>query len=97
VARDWNNLEVVREDIFERMGAFGTNVAQFPYSETRELREGKLIWTVDIHIKVIRQTEFELTGEGETLMEALRRVYLGLNSQTNLRRATTASFVALPA
>jgi hypothetical protein len=86
VARDWNNLEAVREDIFERMDAFGENIAQFPYSETREWRIDGSVWTVDIHIKVLRQVEFELTGEGATLGEALRRVYLGLNSQSNIRR-----------
>jgi hypothetical protein len=86
VARDWNNLEAIRKDIFKRMETFGENVAPFPYSETREWRIDGSVWTVDIHIKVLREVEFELTGEGPTLGEALRRVYLGLNSQTNLRR-----------
>ena len=94
MARDWNNLEDVRKDIFERMKNFGDNIATFPYCETQErLETGKTIWTVDIHVRVKRLVEFQLTGEGETLAEALRRVYLGLNSEANLRRnASTAAF-----
>lgn len=92
MARDWNDTRAVQEDILSRMQAFGKNVAPIPYTETMEYREEKgHFWTVDIHVKVHRLVEFDLTGEGPTLADALRCVYLGLNSEANLRRTNGAA------
>ena len=99
MARDWNNTPAVREDILNRMAKFGENIAEFPLTQTLERRDGKLVWVVDIHIKVARLVEFDLTGEGDTLAEALRKVYLGLNSQANLYRNVIHgnTYTAVPA
>ena len=87
MARDWTDTHSVREDILKRMRAFGENIAPIPYASALEYGEdGSEHWVVDIHVKVRRAVEFDLTGEGKTLADALRCVYLGLNSEANLRR-----------
>lgn len=92
MARDWNDTRAVQADILKRMEAFGSNVAPIPYTETMEYREGEgYYWIVDIHVKVRRTVEFDLSAEAQTLAEALRCVYLGLNSEANLRRTNGAA------
>lgn len=86
MARDWSNTRAVRDDILERMARFGENIAEFPFTETLERRLDGLMWVVDLHVKVIRSVEFDLTAEGRTLAEALRKAYLGLNSEIGLRK-----------
>lgn len=86
MARDWNDTHVVRDDILKRMAAFGDNIAPIPYAAALENRDEGPTWVVDIHVKVKRVIEFDLSAEGKTLAEALRCIYLGLNSEVNLRR-----------
>lgn len=82
MARDWTDTKSIRESIFERMEAYGDNVAEVPFSMYQQREEGNILkWVVDIHVKIKRVTEFEITGEGLTLSEALRRAYLGLNNE----------------
>lgn len=90
MARDWKNTDAVRQDILTRMASFGENIAEFPLAMTMELRNGKPWWVVDIHIRVRRTIEFDLTGEGEELHVAMRRAYLGLNSEGHLRQVHAA-------
>jgi len=84
MARDWERTSLVILDILERMKQFGTNVAPFPFCITQEIRDGKVVWCVDIHVRVRRKTEFDISTEGETVTEALRAAYLGLNSPTGV-------------
>lgn len=86
VARDWADTNETRKGILARMAAFGENVAAFPYSETMEYRETGKVWVVDIHVKVRRSVEFDISAERPDLHEALRCVYLGLNNEMNYRR-----------
>ena len=96
MARNWENHDSVRAGIHDRMARFGMNHAQYPYVETQELREGQTLWSVDIHVKVNRECDFELFGEAPTLSEALRRVYLGLNNEVSLRRNARQGLDAIP-
>lgn len=74
------------------MTKFGNNVAPVPLSMTEEYRDGRIVWVVDIHIKVRRVTEFDISTEGETLSDALRAAYLGLNNELGLlNRAARAN------
>lgn len=92
MARDWNDTEAVRRDILDRMDRYGQNVADVPFAQTLECRDGKKVWIVDIHVKVRRTTEFEISGEGDTLADALRRAYLALNNEPMvLSRAETTN------
>jgi hypothetical protein len=91
VARDWE-ISSTLADLRLRMDRFGDNVAPVPISLTMEFRDGKVLWCVDIHVKVLRQTEFDISTEGPTLSAALRAAYLGLNNEQELlRRASRAN------
>lgn len=82
MARDWTDTKAIREAILDRMDLYGENVAAVPFSMYQERDHGNILkWVVDIHVKVRRVTEFEITGEGPTCGEALRRAYLALNNQ----------------
>jgi hypothetical protein len=91
MARDWSNEQTVRADIFKRMNAYGLNIAPVPYSCVVERRGEAMVWVVDLHVKVKRVTEFEVTGEGATLEEALRRAYLSLNNERMIRSRAAAT------
>lgn len=86
MARDWRDTDAVRTDIFKRMAAFGENVAPIPYAACLENRLDGPTWVVDIHVKVRRLVEFDISAEGQELHEALRRIYLGLNNEMTYRR-----------
>lgn len=68
------------------MAQFGTNSADLPIAMTLELREEGRVWVVDIHIRVRRVTEFDISTEDVLLSKALRGAYLGLNNHTGLVR-----------
>lgn len=88
MARDWDNTELVQDAIFRRMGKYGENVADIPYTVYQERREDGLWWLVQIHVKVPRVTEFDIEGEGRTVAEAMRSAYLALNNEPmTLQRA----------
>jgi hypothetical protein len=94
LARDWEVSNTLA-DLKARMARFGVNVAPVPISMVEEYDPGRgMIWVVDIHIKVYRKTEFDISVEGKTLSEALRRAYLGLNNELGLlERADRANRV----
>ena len=81
MARDWSDTEGVRKDILHRMAMHGINIATVPFAETLERVGDEHLWTVDIHVKVARKTEFDISTVGETLAEALRRAYLSLSHE----------------
>lgn len=83
MARDWEPFSTLI-DIRTRMSHFGKNIAPFPLCISEELRDGKTVWIVDLHVKVYRVTEFDITSEGDTLGAALRGAYLGLNNERGL-------------
>ena len=60
------------------------------------LPDGTLIWTVDIHVLIPAVVEYDLSAQGATLAEALRRTYLGLNNEQALRRNALISSVGTP-
>lgn len=92
MARDWDDIELVQDAIFNRMGKYGDNVADIPYSVYQERRPDGLWWLVQIHIKVLKVTEFDIEGEGRTVAEALRSAYLALNNEPmTLQRAATSN------
>ena len=78
MARDWGNTDLVRYDILKQMAKHGINAAEIPMSEWMERRGDEHVWVVNLHVKVIRTSEFDVEGEGLTLPEALRNAYLGL-------------------
>lgn len=47
---------------------------------------GEPCWTVDVHVRIPGVAEYEVTGAGKTLTGALRRAYLGLNNEQQIRR-----------
>lgn len=73
------------------MASYGLNIATIPFSAVIELRDEGPVWVVDLHVKVTRVTEFEVSGEGPTLAEALRRAYLALNNQPMVLRHAASS------
>lgn len=84
--------------LHERMANFGENVAPVPLCITMERRcvEGKwkTVYVVDLHVKVIRQTEFDISAEANTVSGALRAAYLGLNNERGLVQRAKESNVA---
>jgi hypothetical protein len=93
MARDWeasNTLAMIED----RLEKYGVNIADLPISMTKELREDGYWWVVDLHIRVRRVTEFDISTEGRTLGAALRAAYLGLNNELGLiTRAARANLV----
>lgn len=79
------------------MAKYGENVADVPYSSSCEKRDSGYVWVVDIHVKVLRTIEFDISAEAPTLAEALRKVYLGMNNEDYIRRyaANNASVFGL--
>lgn len=69
------------------------NEADFPLtcSQERDERTGKLEWVIDVHVKIPGITEYSLTGRGDDFAKALRKAYLGLNSEAKIRRQANDS------
>lgn len=81
MARDWSDTESVRLDILKQMALHGINTAHIPFSAVMERRSDEHVWVIDLHVKVARQREFDITAEGLTLMDALRSAYLCLSRE----------------
>lgn len=77
------------------MAGFGENIAPVPIAMSKYTKQdGPEYWIVDLHIKVARVTEFDISAEGSTLSAALRSAYLGLNNEEGLKaRAHRANTV----
>lgn len=61
------------------------NVAPIPIATAKE--DGK--WTVDLHVKIPRVTEYEVSSEGDSLADALARAATALTHQSDLRDRAT--------
>lgn len=70
------------------------NTAPIPiacHKEESELEPGKWIWVVSVMVRIPRITEYDVEGFGETLPDAARRAYLGLNNEQRTRKQADAS------
>ena len=91
MARDWTDEPKTIAALEERLDRLAPgNTARVPIAAARELDDtGEPAWTVDVHVRIPGVCEYDVTGVGHTLAGALRRAYLGLNNETNLRRLTS--------
>ncbi len=92
MARDWTEVETTHllEDRLAKLA--DGNTAEFPISCSKQKNDlGEWVWVVDIHVRIPRVTEYEVTGFAPTLAGALRRAYLGMNSEALLRKNSNAA------
>jgi hypothetical protein len=97
VARDWNNETETLSALEARVASLAPgNTAPIPIDASKQRNEltGEWTWVVDIHVRIPRVTEFELTGSDTTLTGAIRRAYLALNSHKRLRRQASDANLA---
>jgi len=86
VARDWEEASTLSalEARLEQVAP--GNTADLPIAAAKERQpDGSFIWTVDIHVRIPRVTEYDVTGVGKSFAGALRRAYLGLNNEAGVR------------
>lgn len=92
MARDWSEgetLALLEMRVAERAPG---NTAPFPISCSKQQDDlGNWVWVVDVHVRIPGVTEYEVTGSSTTFADALRRAYLGLNNEWNLRRTADAA------
>lgn len=63
------------------------NTAQIPVAVSQELdEENNVIWVVDIHVRIPRVTEYDLTTSAPSYAVALRKAVASLNSESRIRR-----------
>lgn len=68
------------------------NTASVPLTITAEPGpDGHWLWSVDIHVRIPRETEYEVTAVGNTVAAAIRKAYLGLNNEALLRKRSDVS------
>lgn len=91
MARDWSEEATLTalEDRLARLAP--ENIAPIPIAACKELVDGTPYWTVDVHVRIPRVTEYEVSGTDKTLAGALRRAYLALNNEPNVREKANAS------
>lgn len=87
MAREWGETETLAL-LEERLALIAPdNVADLPIACSKERQEdGTYIWGVHVHVKVRFVTEYDIEAYGKTYAGALRRAYLGLNNEANLRK-----------
>jgi hypothetical protein len=101
VARNWNDESPTLAALEARLQSLAPgNVSDMPISSAKQKDDnGSWAWTVDLHVRIPNVTEYEVTGVGRTFTGALRRAYLGLNNEQNVRRmahAANAAFGVTP-
>ena len=63
------------------------NTAQIPVAVSQELTEdGTMLWVVDIHVRIPRITEYDLTTSAPSYAVALKKAVASLNSESRIRR-----------
>lgn len=90
--RDWSEAEAL-EALSKRLAdrAHG-NVATIPIAAALvKQTNGDWLWEVDIHVLIPGVTEYELGGQDTTLPGAIRRAYLALNNERQIRASADAS------
>jgi hypothetical protein len=92
VARDWK-FEPTLQALEERLKRLAPhNTASVPLTITAEPGlNGAWVWTVDIHVRIPRTTEYEVTATGDTVAAAVRKAYLGLNNEALIRKRSDAA------
>lgn len=87
MAREWGEAETLAL-LEERLLLIAPdNTADIPIASSKERQEdGTFAWGVHVHVKVPYVTEYDIEAYGKTYAGALRRAYLGLNNEANLRR-----------
>lgn len=87
MAREWGEAETLAL-LEERLSLIAPdNVADVPIASSKERQEdGTYVWGVHVHVKVKFVTEYDIEAYAHTYAGALRRAYLGLNNEANLRR-----------
>jgi hypothetical protein len=87
VARDWQNETLTITALQDRLDKIAPgNTAPVPIAAAMEhTDDGEPCWTVDVHVRIPGEAEYEVTGAGKTLCGALRRAYLGLNNEKQIR------------
>lgn len=93
MARDWDAEAETMKALDERLMRLAPdNTAEFPISCVQQRdQNGNLGWVVDIHVRIPRVTEYEVTAFHPTYAGAIRRAYLGLNNETKIRQQSHAS------
>jgi hypothetical protein len=92
VARDWT-FEPTLQALEERLKRLApNNTASVPLTITAEPGlNGAWTWTVDLHVRIPRLTEYEVTATGDTVSAAIRKAYLGLNNEALIRKRSDVS------
>lgn len=95
MARDWNELSTM-VSLEERVASRAPgNTAEFPISIIRQQDDlDRWVWVIDIHVRIPGVTEYEVTASDPSYPAALRKAYLGLNNEGNLRRNADAANAA---
>lgn len=96
MARDWNDEDLTVRALEARLAKLAPgNVSNMPIATAKQMDDnGIWFWAVDVHVRIPTVTEYEVTGVGRTLTAALRRAFLGLNNEQNVRRMAHAANVA---
>lgn len=93
MARDWR--EAPMETLERRLMSLAPdNAAPIPiaaHKEESELEPGHWIWIVSVTVRIPGVTEYDVEGFGDTVWEAARRAYLGLNNEPRLRKQADIS------
>ena len=91
MARDWTDTDSIN-DLHRRLCRVAPdNKAPIPLSVSFE--NGK--WHVDVHVRIARKTEYEISGVHKDLLEAIKRVHWGLDRElanTMYRNASNRRF-----
>lgn len=92
MARDWNEPDTITLLLARINDIAPGNVAPCPLACAMQREpDGTYTWYVDIHVRIPRVTEYEITAAGDTVTEALRKAYKGLNNEVNLRTSANAA------
>ncbi len=96
MARDWNDESPTLAALEARLHSLAPgNTSPMPISSSKQQDDNSIwFWSVDLHVKIPHVTEYEVTGVGRTFTAALRRAYLGLNNEQNVRRMAHAANAA---
>lgn len=59
------------------------NTAPVPIAAALSIEEGNVpLWTVDVHVRIPRRTEFECSATGRTLQEATINAFRAFRNET---------------
>lgn len=70
------------------------NTAPIPISchkQQSEIHPDQWIWVVTVMVRIPGVTEYDVEGFGDTIEDAARRAYLGLNNEPRIRKQADLS------